>query len=409
MARPERDSRSDGAAPGPETSRFRMKLRLLQPGQAPLEFDLPANAALIGRDEACDVVVPRSFVSKHHVQVFCGVVVVDLDSRNGTFLGNVPVEGVALVPGGSFNLAGRMDVVVVPDDGSSDGEAATEVEALRTRNAVLERDHERLTAERDRLRSRVEELEAKLRAGGGRAPSMSDTQTLKVDDVMPTMVQLTPTAPEPETPEDLGETKFQIQSPKEQAAPERRLHPGADVLEVAHALLEQDVEGLETRNEDRAEEFLLRVALRTLRNAERVITRLAGGYIQLFDLHTMLPDFEGNLRTLIRNVLTNPTGLPPRKELDEYLQGLERWLVAAVAAPRAAARELVRELADELSEESLTKDAPISLLGRVALQREAALWKRASALREGWTDANLEDRLEAIERRHAQGLVDGSR
>src|SRR5262245_32758269 len=89
-----------------------IKVRLLHPGQPDVEVVVAGDSAVIGRDEKCDVVVPEPFVSKRHVQVLKGLVLVDLRSSNGTFVRGEKVTKPVLLEDGLFNLAERMDVAV---------------------------------------------------------------------------------------------------------------------------------------------------------------------------------------------------------------------------------------------------------------------------------------------------------
>jgi len=61
-------------------------------------IEVAGDTAVLGRAAHCDLVVDRPYVSKQHVKVLCGVVAVDLESSNGTFVDGEPVQGPVLLP-----------------------------------------------------------------------------------------------------------------------------------------------------------------------------------------------------------------------------------------------------------------------------------------------------------------------
>ena len=79
---------------------------------------IPNGEVVIGRDETCQVRLATSEVSRFHCRLSCQgeiVTVRDMDSRNGTLINDVPVQGdTELEPGAilrvgpvSFQLAGK--------------------------------------------------------------------------------------------------------------------------------------------------------------------------------------------------------------------------------------------------------------------------------------------------------------
>ena len=153
--------------------------------------------------------------------------------------------------------------------------------------------------------------------------------------------------------------------------------------------------------------FLLVEGYRFLRRVERVVTRVAGSFIQLLSPTTVMPGMEGNLRHNLARILETPDDSEARAEHLEYLQQLARWLVAALGAHRQAAVTVLTELVHEFSEDGLTEKDPIPALKRIAGKREAELWRRLCAHRAELTAEILEERVEKHARKTAQEVLDG--
>jgi predicted component of type VI protein secretion system len=63
------------------------------------------GAVILGRDELCDVVIPDRQVSRQHARISAtpaGILLEDLDSKNGTHLNGAPVDGNALLQDGDI-------------------------------------------------------------------------------------------------------------------------------------------------------------------------------------------------------------------------------------------------------------------------------------------------------------------
>jgi ABC-type multidrug transport system ATPase subunit/pSer/pThr/pTyr-binding forkhead associated (FHA) protein len=76
----------------------------------------PGHPVVMGRDAACDLVVPGNLVSRRHAEVDWtedGWVLRDLDSRNGTFVEGQRAAYVAVVDGGEVRLGSATDGPVV--------------------------------------------------------------------------------------------------------------------------------------------------------------------------------------------------------------------------------------------------------------------------------------------------------
>src|SRR6185436_17228253 len=113
-----------------------------------------------------------------------------------------------------------------------------------------------------------------------------------------------------------------------------------------------------------SEEFLVVEQFRLVRHVERIVTRLAGDFIQLYHANTMLPDVGGNLRELVARAVDSTGDTDARRELLEYFTQLSRWLVASLGAHRKAATRFAESLKTDLSESALVANAPIPALTR---------------------------------------------
>jgi pSer/pThr/pTyr-binding forkhead associated (FHA) protein/pimeloyl-ACP methyl ester carboxylesterase len=80
------------------------------------EFVLPSDATMIGRQGDCQVVLPNANVSRHHARIVRegnDYVLIDLESRNGTWIGGQRTCKHTLHPGDSFRI-GDATLVFVP-------------------------------------------------------------------------------------------------------------------------------------------------------------------------------------------------------------------------------------------------------------------------------------------------------
>lgn len=96
-----------------------IRIRLRQPGQPDVTRTIPGNVATIGRDAACDVPINQPFVSKQHCRIFKGLIVVDLGSRNGTFVDGVRIKDQqpTNLRDGRFELSkDKLEVTVLETD-----------------------------------------------------------------------------------------------------------------------------------------------------------------------------------------------------------------------------------------------------------------------------------------------------
>ena len=120
-----------------------IRLRLIRPGVPDEEITVKGDCALIGRSIECDVRIDQPYVSKRHFRIFKGYVVVDLESRNGTYIEGVPVSEPTLLDGTRVSLGDQDAIVeIIRDDAvegspKQDRDAQNELDRLRRRNLEL--------------------------------------------------------------------------------------------------------------------------------------------------------------------------------------------------------------------------------------------------------------------------------
>jgi DNA-binding NtrC family response regulator len=131
----------------PQSGR-RCRLRVL--GESAVEIAIPPIGVVVGADPACDVVVTDAAVSRRHCSIAptdAGFAVVDLGSRNGTFVDQVAVTR-ATVPAGAIVRVGGTSLQLLPDEiaieiepsaASSFGALYGASDAMRRVFAMLER------------------------------------------------------------------------------------------------------------------------------------------------------------------------------------------------------------------------------------------------------------------------------
>jgi len=74
---------------------------------------------LIGREAGCDLVIPLREVSRQHAlisKIGEEFQIEDLQSKNGTFIENHPIQKVPLLDGGVFNIAGIQEFQFICSD-----------------------------------------------------------------------------------------------------------------------------------------------------------------------------------------------------------------------------------------------------------------------------------------------------
>ncbi|MBL8896537.1 MAG: FHA domain-containing protein, partial [Planctomycetes bacterium] len=142
-----------------------LKLRILKPGQPPRELAFAADEAVVGRAPGCDVVLTEPYVSKRHVKVLAGVVVVDLGSSNGTHVNGVRLAEPVLLLTGEFKLG--------TEEGDVRVAVEHEPEGLLDQPAVV-RVRQELEGERRRAAGLANELAALRASEQARAGAPQD-------------------------------------------------------------------------------------------------------------------------------------------------------------------------------------------------------------------------------------------
>lgn len=167
---------------------------------------------------------------------------------------------------------------------------------------------------------------------------------------------------------------------------------------------DEDVEGWESELAGAPGAFLGTELFRFTRQVERVVTRMAGNFIQLMDNQTMLPDLQGNLRHLTQAVLDEPEQMLHRAQLVEYMAELRTWLLASLMAHRKAAERFAEEIRSELSEKNLTADQKVPPMLKFTGRSEVHLWRRSSEHIKRLTSDVVEERLERLSRECAEEI-----
>ncbi len=259
----------------------------------------------------------------------------------------------------------------------------------------------KLQSENNELRRRLVELEKK---GPRKAGAAGESLSRQVKELMEARLKIATL--ESELARARGAS-----APPAKPVPAVAARPAAaasaGVAAVLQRVVDQDVEGERPILKGAADEFLVLEALRFLRRVERVVTRMAGGFVQLFQAHTMLPGMEGNFRALTGQILLDPSDQGPRGELVEYLEALGRWLVASLGAHRKAAVRFAQKLKDDLSERALLAQAPVPVGKRVLAQTRSVLWLRACDYLAALSPDTIDERLEKLAREMAQEILAG--
>ncbi len=263
----------------------------------------------------------------------------------------------------------------------------------------------KLQAENTELRRRV----AALDKGGAAAGAPAPKETKHVKELMEARLRITALESELARLKAGGAAPVPATSvPKVPARPvpaERAAAaPACDVRRILQVVVDKDVAGLARPKGGSVEEFVLVESVRLLRQVERVVTRMAGDLIQLFQLQTMLPDTSGCYRAIVSELLVTPDDAS-RERLGEYLEKLGRWLVASLAAHRKAAVLFAGKLKEDLSEKSLTARDPLPPYARVPMLAGNELWRRSQEYLLHLSPDAIDERIDELARAQAQRIL----
>ncbi len=160
-------------------------------------------------------------------------------------------------------------------------------------------------------------------------------------------------------------------------------------------LVAQDFEDTDVPPEATVTDVYVHEAFQFIRNAERIISKIAGGLTKELSQQTALPDADKNFRTHMAELLVQRQDSDKRAELHEYLNHMFEWLYASVHCYQKAALEVVDELKGELSRAALLRGDLLPWHTRLLHLERAMLWDRAEERLEDWTQSHVIDRLEA--------------
>ena len=572
-----------------------LKLRITQPGAEDQLVEIDANEVILGRSRSAEVTIDQPFVSNRHARLVQGLILMDLDSRNGTFMDGVQIYGPTRVTPSGFFLGGVDSKIHVQVEGTDGNEVSsadllaaredldeerrrsaklveqvetlqqarpgnanqiptnTEMEAelldARRRIAALkqeiaDRDEEasegiqaRLAmdqaehaqAEKAAMAARIAELEAAAPASGlesakqalatrvGELEGLQAEQIATIERLESELETLRndaqPAIPasdlffklqaenaelrsqlakgQPEAPSTAPEVFFKLQAenaqlkkrvdelesdatsdasdtvsdtqpsagganPKPAPAEDsdagqlealrRENHdlrlskaglvdeldslrlkvskgiqstpmPATPVApQIAHGnspslagllqqLAQDDVDDQPALIDESPDAFLAVELFRFVRESERVITRISGSVIGMYDMHTFIPDTEGNLRTLIGDILAAPSDTQPRHDFLTYAKELRKWLVVTVGANKLSAERFAEKLKSDLSKRGLTTNKPLPFVNRLGILEEAELWRRAAEYLRTLTADVIEDRYKTFLEEAANELL----
>ncbi|MFH1549144.1 MAG: FHA domain-containing protein, partial [Planctomycetota bacterium] len=107
-----------------------MKKFVAKDGEKTTEYVLKDGVNLVGRDDNCDVVIDSQHISRNHISVVVkrdGVVIQDLNSRNGTFVNGLRVKNSVEVKNGDVVSLGKYRMVFISEEESAEHPPATPV------------------------------------------------------------------------------------------------------------------------------------------------------------------------------------------------------------------------------------------------------------------------------------------
>ena len=255
-----------------------------------------------------------------------------------------------------------------------------------------------LQAANHELKKRVVDLEARLTSASAAAPIESVRSEVDSDELAALRLG------NAELVAEVDRLKSKLQQAKSAAAAGPASGSSRGGEDFLLTLVETDVDAHTPAPEDEVQPFVVFEMFRCLRQIEKLVTRMAGDFIQLYDQRTMLPDVTGNLRRLLGAVIQAADSDRPRRELANYLGELRKWLVVALGANRRATERFVEELRSDLSERALTAAKAIPAYRKLTGTVDAELWARASAYLKQLTADVVEEKLQQLVRACAEEI-----
>jgi hypothetical protein len=406
-----------------------IKLRIRDPETGATDVVVDGNIAVIGRGSG-EVKIPHQGVSHAHAVVVAGLAVVDLSSTNGVWVDGQRIKVPKIITpetnvylGGDTSKSPSFQVLetAMADDGKSE-----EIQRLRQQVASLELEVDRLRVEAESnspgstiptpnplpsepdpgapAHEATAEHEVPLPPTAPPPPAASPAPPPEPEPAAPDpgalpnfaeffgSYQAAPPAPAPATPGAPPQ-------PRAQPVPAHQVAHGSSanrqaVLDMIDRLVREDVTDISPLMQGPVEQFFTMESFRLLRQVEKVISRVARDFVQLYEMKTMLPGEVGNFRSLSADVLVQPDDPHAREKLVKYLEELSRWLGVSLVANRHSALKFVHEVRRELGREALTQGNPIPKPLKMLGQEHAELWRRAERYLTRLTNNVAEDRLE---------------
>ena len=108
-----------------------MKKFVAKDGEKTTEYVLKDGVNLVGREDNCDVVIDSQHISRNHISVVVkrdGVMIQDLNSRNGTFVNGLRVKNSVEIKNGDVVSLGKYRMVFISEEESATTPVSVEQE-----------------------------------------------------------------------------------------------------------------------------------------------------------------------------------------------------------------------------------------------------------------------------------------
>lgn len=426
---------------GPDTLRgvktSMVVIEICQRGELPRQVPLSSRPFILGRSDDTDFKVSDPFVSGRNTQVSLQVLVTDLGSRNGTWVGEEQIEEKAIGLGESVTLGREENVrfrVLIAEDaslpktdagGASDGALQERVTALQDELAERNRELGELRRMIDESgygranedgeeESRVAQLERELeerdqQVARLRAASQASEGTAQELQVLRARVEeLEDQIGDAEEAARAAEARVALGARSVTTAGESGGDSGGEVLEEAldaflgnGADLEPALLQTILSRRDVAGDlgFALGKMYRFGRDVEKVVTRIAQQYRGGGDLdQTMLPGMAGLGGNLSRSVngLLLKGGADRRGELEEYLRKIRVWWYCLLASQPKAVAQWYENVLERISPQKIERETAVSGLAKLAGLETKMYWKQYRNLMEDLTHDIAMDEIENI-------------